>query len=197
MTLTKKEVLESREEFFKDVAKHLAAAPKPIDEKLEQVKFYFQPQEESLIMDVEYGDFYIEINPFFAGKQWPLAYSMWQIGDELRIAIILEGASELAPTCDSAEFAGLWSEAPMHIMARGAKTFLEWRFVVPGFHLDYSAREKYSLGMRHMHFRALKAIRMLAASEARQRDSEAAAKAPKRARKTKSSAVWTEPSSLG
>ena len=174
--LTKEEVLQTRAEFFQDVAKHLAAAPKAIDDKLEQLKFYFEPRAESMISDAEYGDFYIEINPFFSGKSWPLAYSMWQIGDELRVAIIFEGPSELAVACDPGEFASLWSEAPSRTMTRGAKTFLEWRFEVPGFHLDYAAREKYALGMRHMHFRALKAMRMLANNEARQHQDLAAPK---------------------
>lgn len=160
--LTKDSVHIARGEFFEDVIRHLSAPPKPIDETLGQVKYYFDPKPEGLICDIEYGDFYIQIDPFFAGRVWPLAYSMWQIGEKLRIAVILQAHSEDAPMADPQEFNDLWPNSTMHHMQRGTRLFLEWRFDVPGFHTNFALREEFSLGMRHLHFRVLKAVRELA-----------------------------------
>lgn len=160
--LTKEMVHDARRQFFDDVLLHISAAPKAIDEALEQVKYYFEPKAEGMIMDVEYGDFYIEINPFFSGRVWPLAYSMWQIGGQLRVAIILQSYSEDATMADPEEFSELWQSSPMTHFFRGSKLFLEWRFDVPDFHENYATREGFALGMRHLHFRTLKAIRVLA-----------------------------------
>ena len=164
--LTKEEVLKARAEFFEDVIAHLGSQPQAIDEKLEQVKYYCDPVLPSIIADAAFGDFYIDINPFFAGRMWPLAYSMWQIGQTLRIAIILQAHTEEARWFDPEEFAELWPHAEMKPMNRGQKLFLEWRFDVPEFHTNYAVREGFALGMRHMHFRTLKAIRVLAGKAA-------------------------------
>lgn len=160
--LTKEEVLKARADFFGDVVAHLGSQPQEIDEKLEQVKYYCEPDLKSLISDASFGDFYIDINPFFAGKMWPLAYSMWQIGQTLRIAIILQSHTEDARWLEPEEFGQLWPGFEMEVIQRGAKMFLEWRFDVPDFHVNYAIREGFALGMRHLHFRTLKAIRMLA-----------------------------------
>lgn len=164
--LSKEEVCKSRAEFFSDVMEALATQPKPIDETLEQVKYYYEPDRSSLISDADYGDFYVEINPVFAGKMWPLAYSMWQIGKQLRVAIILQAHTEDVRWADPEEFAELWPGATMEVMTRGGKMFLEWRFDVPDFHTDYSVREGFALGMRHLHFRTLKTVRVLASRTA-------------------------------
>ena len=160
-TLTKEDVLRARADFFAEVLAALKTPPKAIDEKLEQGKYYHPPVDSSLIADADYGDFYIEINPVFGGHSWPLAYSMWQIGQELRIAIILQAHSEDAPWADPQEFAELWPESSMGAISRGEKQFLEWRFQTPDFHTNYAVRERFALGMRHLHFRTLKAIRAL------------------------------------
>lgn len=162
MSLSKEEVLQSRAEFFGDVLAFLQASPRAIDEALEQVKYYIEPNMVGLINDPEFGDFYVKIDPFFGGKVWPLAYSMWQIGQQLRVAIILQAHSEDAPYADPSEFAELWPGVAMAQIQRGAKLYLEWRFDVPDFHTNYAVREGFALGMRHLHFRALKAIRVLA-----------------------------------
>jgi hypothetical protein len=160
--LTKEEVVRARGEFFNDVVAHLEAQPQEIDDKLEQVKFYCAPDRSTLISDAAFGDFYIDVNPFFAGRMWPLAYSMWQIGLSLRIAIILQSHTEDARWLEPEEFAQLWPGVEMNLIQRGPKMFLEWRFDVPDFHTNYAVREGFALGMRHLHFRTLKAIRMLA-----------------------------------
>lgn len=159
--LTKEDVRQARVEFFADVVEALCSQPKPIDEKLEQVKYYHSPVEGSLISDADFGDFYIEINPVFSGRMWPLAYSIWQTGQELRVAIIVHSVTEDARWADPEEFSDLWGGVEMRIMQRGAKQFLEWRFEVTDFHSNYAVREKFVLGMRHLHFRTLKAIRGL------------------------------------
>lgn len=160
--LTKEDVLNARGEFFSDVLRHIQAPPKPIDDTLEQVKYYFEPKIDTMIKDVDYGDFYIQIDPFFGGRVWPLAYSIWQIGEQLRVAIILQSHSEDAPLADPSEFEELWPNVQMTHIQRGAKLFIEWRFDVPNFHTNYAVREGFALGMRHLHFRALKAVRVLA-----------------------------------
>ena len=151
----------SRQEFFDNVVKYLSTSPKKIDEALEQIKYYFEPNMDSLIHDVEYGDFYIEINPFFAGKVWHLAYSMWQIGKVLKIAVILQNDSEGLTIADPEEMENLWPGSEMTMISRGSKIYLEWTFDVPDFHVNFATREGYALGMRHLHFRVLKSLRVL------------------------------------
>lgn len=161
--VTKEEVRNARKEFFQDVVDALSTQPKPIDVKLEQVKYYYEPDMSSLISDADYGDFYIEINPVVAGKSWPLAYSMWQIGHQLKVAIILQSHTEDIQWAAPNEFVDLWPNSPMESRLGGGKMFLDWTFDVPDFHTDYAVRERYALGMRHLHFRTLKAVRELAA----------------------------------
>lgn len=174
MILTKEEAHRARNDFFQETLSALLTPPGPIDEALDQRQYYFPPAEALSIQDVPLGDFLVVIDPSFFGQKWPLSYSMWQIGEQLKIAVILEGPGEQAPAWDPAEFSDLWGDQAGHpkTLTRGNKSFYEWTFQVPGFHSNYAMRERFSLGMRHMHFRALKVLQAMA-EKARYRKKDA------------------------
>lgn len=140
----------------------LKTPPQPIDEALDQHQYYVPPAEALCIMDPALGDFLVVVDPSFFGQKWPLSYSMWQIGEQLKIAVVLAGPGEQAPSWEPSEFNDLWGTGSPETLNRGDKTFYEWAFHVPGFHSNYALRERFSLGMRHMHFRALKVLQGMA-----------------------------------
>lgn len=161
MVLTKEAVEAARKEFFDQCLVALNTPPQPIDEALEQNQYYVAPSEAHGILDEKLGDFLVVIDPVFSGQRWPLSYSLWQIGDVLKIAIIFQGLGDQAPSWDPEEFNTLWGFAPQ-LLLRGNKSFHEWTFSVPDFHTNYATREKFSLGLRHMHFRTIKVLRAMA-----------------------------------
>lgn len=164
MILTKEMAHQARADFFQETMAALRTPPQPIDEALDQRQYYFPPAEALCIQDTSLGDFLVVIDPVFFGQKWPLSYSMWQIGEQLKIAVILEGPGEHAPAWDPLEFNDLWGDqaGPPVALNRGSKIFYEWTFQLPGFHSNYAMRERFSLGMRHMHFRALKVLQAMA-----------------------------------
>lgn len=162
--LTKEEAIAARKEFFEEALTALRTPPQKIDEALDQVQYYLPPLlNEDLVIDPVLGDFFVVIDPVLGGKKWPLAYSMWQTGENLKIALVFENEADLTWDWGAEEFQGLWPDAPpAQVLRRAHKTFFEWSFDVPGFHQNYAARERFALGLRHMHFRTLKALRGVA-----------------------------------
>lgn len=165
--LLKEEVWATRQEFFEQISSTLKTPPQKIDECLKQAQYYFPPLETDAIQDEKLGDYFVRINPAFEGVEWPLAYSVWQVGERLQLAVILSKASEVAMAWDAEEFDSLWGEAGAPAKhTRGDLSFYEWGFQVPGFHQNYAIRERFILGMRHMHFRILRALRKMATAQA-------------------------------
>lgn len=159
--MDKEQVLKSRKEFFQEVIEILFISPIETDLFLNQDKYYIKPVREKIINSPEFGDLIIPVKGKFFSTKFTVNYSLWQVGTNLKIGISitdidLQGAF-VADQND--EISELWGEhnIPKIDISRGF-IFYTWSFDSPNLYNDYLEKEKFILGIRHMHFRAMKII---------------------------------------
>lgn len=159
--MTKEELLNQRNAFFKEVASHIQTAPSRIDEILNQNKYYVRPSNEDIIINSNYGDMIIKINGSFYGRNFHLFYSLWQVSDTIKIGIALcdeelHGAFT-SDTHNEVYYIWGWKNDPKIDVARGI-VFYDWEFDVPNLYDSYKNQERFILGVKHMHFRTMRII---------------------------------------
>lgn len=159
--MEKEILMKKRTEFFSEILKQLHKAPARIDKVLQQDQYYVAPDQENTFYDCENGDIAICISGTFHKKEFNVYYSIWQIGDILRIGVVIYD-EELHGAFGSDthnEVFHLWGpkHEPRIDVSHGC-VFYDWEFEVPGLYDSYLNQEKFILGLRHMHFRVMRII---------------------------------------
>lgn len=159
--MDKIELLDRRGEFFTEIANHIQKEPTTVDVILKQDKYYIKPATNDIVVNSEFGDMIIKINGKFYDKEFSIFYSLWQFSNTLKIGIALnddelQGAFT-SDTHNEVYYIWGWKNDPKVDIARGC-VFYDWEFEVPDLYESYKCRERFILGIRHMHFRTMRII---------------------------------------
>jgi len=159
--MDKPTLLAKRQDFFQQIINHLNTPPSKIDEVLNQAQYYVYPNMEKTFINSEYGDMVIQIDGEFYDKKFSIFYSLWQLGDTLKVGIALnddelQGAFA-SDTHNEVHYIWGWNNEPKVDVARGC-VFYDWEFDVPNLYDNYKNQEKFILGVKHMHFRAMRIL---------------------------------------
>lgn len=161
MKLTKENLIEMRTEFFKAVYEQIKKEPTRIDEILQQKQYYISPDLEQSFYDAEAGDFCICVNGEFFEKKFVIYYSLWQLGEMLRVGVKIEDEELQGAFASDThnEVFYIWGmkNDPRVDVAHGS-VFYDWEFEVPELYDNYKKQERFILGARHMHFRVMRII---------------------------------------
>lgn len=157
--MDKAELCLKRKEFFQHILDSVNRSPSETDVFLSQDKYYIVPHKDETFFDAETGDLVISIKGSFFDISFSLWYSMWQFGDVLKVGIAIY----------EDDFQGIFIDdeynEKMHLWGKNSEPridpshdgiFFEWEFNVPDLYRGYEHQEKYIIGMRHMHFRAMR-----------------------------------------
>ena len=159
--MTKNELIEKRNEFFENIYHQISKPPSRIDNILQQEIYYKPLKQSNSFFDSEAGDFAICIEGKFFEKEFVIYYSLWQIGDMLRIGVKIEDEElQGAFAADTHnEVFHIWGQKnePRVDVAHGS-VFYDWEFFVPELYASYLNQERFILGTRHMHFRVMRII---------------------------------------
>ncbi len=155
------EVWGKRKTFFNNVLEHLMRDPIDIDFLLKQDKYYIKPKKDSLILNEKTGDWAIKVEGNFFNTPFVLWYSMWQVGNKLRVTMILEETNIMPAFVedDHHEVNTFWGENQHpNIDTTHESLLYDWDFFNTNLYESYLTQEVYVLGIRHMHFRAMRII---------------------------------------
>ena len=150
-----------RKVFFDMILENINRPPIKIDKVLGQDVYYHQPDAEKTFYEEITGDMAICTRAKFFGKEFEIYYSLWQMGEYMKVGIALadpevQGAL-INDTHNEAHF--IWGKEiePRIDVAHGAVLY-EWEFHEPNLYDDFKKMERYILGVRHMHFRVLRIL---------------------------------------
>lgn len=159
--MNKEELIELRQTFFKSIFDQIKKPPNRIDNVLQQAPFYIAPSEEKSFYEPEAGDLAICIEGEFFEKKFLIYYSLWQLGDMLRIGVKIEDEELQGAFASDThnEVFYIWGmkNDPRVDVAHGS-VFYDWEFQVPELYESYKNQERFILGTRHMHFRVMRMI---------------------------------------
>jgi hypothetical protein len=161
MNITKQKLIEMRTEFFEAIYEQIKKPPTRIDDILQQQQYYVAPDLKQCFYDPEAGDFAICINGEFFEKNFTIYYSLWQLGEMLRIGVKIEDEELQGAFASDThnEVFYIWGmkNDPRVDVAHGS-VFYDWEFEVPALYDSYKNQERFILGTRHMHFRVMRII---------------------------------------
>lgn len=158
--------LRARSRFYHLLLKMLSDPPDRVGILFGQGSLFVPPATDYLL-EPEYGTLYVNVYAEFHGISCHHAWSIYQTGERLRIAVILFGALERAPLIDwQREMADMWPGVEHKQLVREEFTLYEWSFQSRAVYTDYVAQESFALNMRHCHFRMLRIIRDFALLQA-------------------------------
>ena len=144
-----------RRHFFNTIIKQMNGKPTLIDIMFGQDKFFCPPVDIVMIDECVI----LHVYPDFHGKQYHFYYSIYQIGSQLKIAVFLDGDASTAPIFEGQnEIEKLWFDVLPEAQERNGVLMYQWNFVVPTFFDSWKDRERFAVGMRHMHFRMLRIV---------------------------------------
>lgn len=159
--MNKEELMAVRDMFFKSIFDQIKKPPNRIDFVLQQASFYICPNEEKSFYEPEAGDLAICIEGEFFEKKFIIYYSIWQLGDMLRVGVKIEDEELQGAFASDThnEVFYIWGmkNDPRVDVAHGA-VFYDWEFEVADLYDSYKNQEKFILGTRHMHFRVMRMI---------------------------------------
>jgi hypothetical protein len=161
VNMDKATLIAKRTEFFKAILEQLRRTPARIDQILQQSGFYMPIDEDNTFFDADTGDFAICVKGDFHGKQFDVYYSLWQLGDMLRIGVAiydeeLQGAFA-SDTHNEVFYIWGMKNDPRVDVAHGC-VFYDWEFEVKDLYDSYKNQERFILGARHMHFRVMRIL---------------------------------------
>jgi hypothetical protein len=111
------------------------------------------------VVDAENGILIFSIPAAFHGEDCVHTYSLWQIGDEFKIGLLLTNGLDQAPVLDvHVEIDQLWHDVPHTLQNKGGATIYEWAFHVPTLYDSWTEQEKFVRGMKHCKQRVLRII---------------------------------------
>lgn len=152
-------VRKGRARFFNMILDSVSHPPRLIDDIMAQTAFFFPCSSEGMINDPEQGNLVFHIKPTFHENSYDYAYSIYQIGDLLKIGLLLGNGLDQAPLLDwNREISDLWWGLQPEKLDRSDITLYEWTFLVPELYNSWVLQERFILGIRHIHFRVLRII---------------------------------------
>lgn len=147
----------ARHHFFRAIARELCVPPRTIDHTFGHAQYYHSPKIESF--GPEDDSLVAQVNPVFHDKQCRLFYSIWVVGDFIRIGAVMDHESALAPLLEGQqEINRLWPNKVPETHDRDGSLMYQWSFEVPGLLDRWTARATFVAGVRHMHFRLLRIL---------------------------------------
>ncbi len=159
--MDKETLISKRQDFFDAILKHLNTSPSKVDHLLNQDKYYIQPDIESSFIKSDCGDMVIQVKGEFYNKKFEVSYLYWQIGDILKIGIVINDDDLQGAFSSDAhnEVYYIWGldNPPRIDIARGC-LFNDWEFNVPNLYDNYKNQEKFIIGSKHMHVRTMRII---------------------------------------
>lgn len=164
--MNKEQVYLSRRAFYREILTAIHRPPSEVDMVMGQDGFYAPPSSrDGRVLDAEFGNLVIDVEIKDAtGALHAFTYSIYQFGAVLKIGILFYG-SLLGVTASEAsadnEFGKhFWQDVVRFTNAerRGESILVEWEFSEPHLYESWVHQEKYTLGMRHLHFRLLRAV---------------------------------------
>lgn len=143
--------------FFKAIVSELMQVPDEVDKIMGQTEYWCAPRVEELILTDH--TLIVHVYPEFHGRKMHFFYSIYQIGDMLRVGIILDNDIETAPLLEGQnEIDHLWHEVSPEVQDRNGSVMYQWSFQVSNFFDSWVRREYFARGVRHCHFRMLRII---------------------------------------
>ncbi len=159
--MTKEELVAKRAKFFDAIMENMNRPPSRIDDILQQSQYYVKPNMEGSVTAPENGDVAISIKGKFFDKEFNLYYTLWQLGDTLRVGVaIYDDELHGAFASDHHnEVFYIWGSKndPRVDVAHGC-VFYDWEFDVPHLYESYKNQERFILGIKHMHFRVMRIL---------------------------------------
>lgn len=158
--MNKEELLHLRCVLFDDILTQLSNPSSPMDEILNQAKYYVPINKSTVIKSVETGDLAIPISGSFYDKKFNLYYTLWQTGNRLKIGVAIydDEMQDIFERDIHKEIDSIWPDCiPLIDVAHGC-VFYDWTFDATHLYESYQNLEKYILGMRHMHFRIMRIV---------------------------------------
>ena len=111
-------------------------------------------------IDARMGTLMMSVETDFFGQRHEYSYSLFQLGNQLKIGVLLSGGLEQAPLVDShMELTSLWPGVEATAHSRAGAVLYDWSFEVAGLYEHWLAQERFVLGMRHFHVRFLRVVR--------------------------------------
>lgn len=151
--------LRARERFFNEIVHLMSAPPDQVAITFGQTTYCERVDLPNVISQPEYGTLYIPMKAEFEGVTCDHAWSIYQTGERLRIAVILSGGLERAVLVDwNQEMAMLWPGVAMQQLDRKDLTLYEWTFNDCRVYQDFVAQESFALNMRHCQARVLRIL---------------------------------------
>lgn len=123
-----------------------------------QADTFVMPTRDGMIFD--WGEsLVIHTFPEFHGRKQHMWYSIYQMGEQLRIGILLDGEAAKAPVIEGQnEIEKLWPDVLATCRDRAGVVMYEWEWQIPNFYKSWVHRERFAVGMRHVHFRMCRII---------------------------------------
>lgn len=148
----------ARRDLFEQIAASLMSAPTDVDAFFGNDVHYHRPER---IYFARTGCVLLVTTEMAQGStSHRMDYSIWVIGDFVRIGVLLDAQASLAPVLDERqEFTALWPGCTPELQDRAGRTLFQWSFHVPGLLDRWSARELFVDGIRHMHLRLGRIVR--------------------------------------
>lgn len=148
---------QKRQHFFSVLLDELAKPPCAIDDKLGQNQHWVRPDIESA--SIAFSTLSLSVYPTFHGKNLHFWYSFWQVGQELRAGVILEGETQTAPMVEGKdEISHLFPDVQTERHDRDGRVMYQWTLKQPGFFDEWIHRENVIFNIRHLHFRMCRII---------------------------------------
>lgn len=157
--MTKEEIYIHRINFFNDIIHILKRDLGELDKIFKQEKYMVQLKDEDFFTDPVYGELMCKIKHQFFGENFELLYSIWQVGDILKIGFLVSD-EKLYNAFASNQITNMdiWNgEGNLTINERQG-IFYDWSFKTKDLYGSYLNQEKYIMGVRHMHISLLKII---------------------------------------
>ena len=111
------------------------------------------------LVESQNGLLMFKISANFYGIDCLHQYSLFLTGDIFRIGVLLFGEMGNAFVNDfNNEYLYLWPGTACEVHTRTDMTLHEWVFAVPDLYSNHVTRDRFILGMRHMHGRVLSVI---------------------------------------
>lgn len=159
--MEKEILIAKRKQFFDNILEVLKKPPSSIDMILQQDKYYVAPNLTKLTSVPESGDLAIFINGKFHEKEFNIYYTIWQLGDILKIGVAIydQDLHGAFASDHHNEVFYIWGNKndPRIDVAHGC-VFYDWEFEVKELYDNYRNQERFILGVRHMHFRVMRII---------------------------------------
>lgn len=159
------DLLKKRELFFEKIINIMFREDITSSEKLniedlfgisKYIKF---PNKEEIFCKPEYGELVIPLRSEYFDKKFEIIYSLWQIGEELKVGFLIKQDSILDVLLNEKEvFEDMYDKSEYKLSLKYDGVFAEWFFNVKGLYENYESQEYFIMRFRHMHINLLRTL---------------------------------------